>query len=733
MKEKLDIQSFTFSILNSYSQVFFSENKLFAIILLIVSFFDIQAGFSGLLCVTTVTITAWLLGFNRFNIRRGIYGFNALLIGLGIGLIFEPGIALYVILMFSSIFSLFITIALQGILLKYGLPFLSIPFLIGIWIVLLASGGFSDLGLSERGIFTANALYQTGGKSLLSVYEYLNTSIQPESIKIYFLSLGAIFFQNNVPAGILIALGLLFYSRISFSLSIIGFYSAFLFYDLTGADFNSLAYTYIGFNYMLTSIAIGAYFLLPDWRSYLWSILILPIVVIITTGFGIIFNAWSLSVYSLPFNITVLLFIYVLKLRFFNRNTLNDSFIKQSNPEKTVYLNKSAIEENKKKLYFPIHLPVWGKWTIMQGPNGEYTHQGEWRHAWDFVITDGDNKQFKNDGDKLEDYFCFSKPVTAPADGLVVNCYDGVDDNKPGDINTLKNWGNSVVIQHSEYLFTQISHLKRATIKVKKGDYVKKGDLIAMVGNSGHSPYPHLHFQIQSTPHIGSKTMDYPLSDYILTENEAERLMLFGYPEKNQIISAGETDEILDDVLNFIPGKIMHITFQKAETVTESLWEIEKTIYNESYIVCRQSKAKAFFWSDENSFYFQNYYGTKKTALFHFFKSLYSVKKIYCANSILETQIRPDLFFNKGLLVLQDFIAPFFLFLKVKHKFIFRPKKDLLSHESLIADSSTEMFVLKRKKKTESYSVAFYRKGEIQIISSSAKEISKLTINTNVK
>ena len=73
---------------------------------------------------------------------------------------------------------------------------------------------------------------------------------------------------------------------------------------------------------------------------------------------------------------------------------------------------------------------------------------------------------------------------------------DGTDDNMIGDVNLKVNWCNTVSIKHSEKLFTKLSHLKRESIKVKEGDYVKRGDILALCGNSGRSPEPHIHFFI---------------------------------------------------------------------------------------------------------------------------------------------------------------------------------------------------------------------------------------------
>ncbi len=729
MDNNFTIKKFTAATLNSYSQVFFSVNKVFAAILILISFFDLWAGASGLMAVLTANISAYILGYNKISIQKGVYGFNALLVGLGTGLSFQPGIELFFIVFFAALLTLFITLALEGILAKYALPYLSIPFLFGIWIIILSTKDFSALGLSERSIYTYNELYALGGKSFVDFYDWFSNLNIADSLKIYFLSLGAIFFQNNMFSGILISIGLLYYSRIAFSLSLLGFYAAFLFYQFIGADFSELSFTFIGFNYILTSIAIGSYFVLPSGRSYIWTLILLPITVIIAAGLAKIFSIWSLSIYSLPFNIIVLLFIYILKLRVGRRHHLFDNFVKQSNPEKTIYLNKTSIEENKSKLFFPISLPFFGEWSIMQAHDGEYTHKDEWQHAWDFIILDKNKKQFKNDGDIVEDYYCYGKTLLAPAAGIISDIFDGIDDNKIGEINTIKNWGNSIVIKHTELLYTQISHIKSGSFKVKKGDFVKKGDVLALVGNSGHSAYPHLHFQIQATPYVGSRTLDYPLHNYILIEDNKQELITFGKPNLKQTVSAAEQDEILASALNFISGQKVKVEMKINNQTKDILWEIHKTMYNETYLYCPTTKSTAYYFSDDTGFYFKNFYGNKKSALFSFFKSLYAVKKTFYKDIQHTSFIRPDLFFSKLSVFIQDFFAPFYLYLKTNYKLNYIEKDDDLSPDFLILKSNIQKSFFVRKKETIFSDIKIDTKGKITIKSTEAKTITKLTIN----
>jgi len=186
MHTKFNTKHLTDSFLNSYGQVFFSKNKPFAVILLVVSFFDVYTGLAGLIAVTAANGVAYFMGLNRTKIIGGAYGFNALLVGLGIGIMYQPAAEFYLILVFISIFTLFVTVMLEGVLGKYGLPYLSVPFLLGLWVVIIATKGYSELSVSERGIYYLNDMYAIGGMPMVRLYEWFNQLNMPETLRIYF-------------------------------------------------------------------------------------------------------------------------------------------------------------------------------------------------------------------------------------------------------------------------------------------------------------------------------------------------------------------------------------------------------------------------------------------------------------------------------------------------------------------------------------------------------------------
>lgn len=76
------------------------------------------------------------------------------------------------------------------------------------------------------------------------------------------------------------------------------------------------------------------------------------------------------------------------------------------------------------------------------------------------------------------------EPVYAIADGEVIYAGDG-----------LKGYGNVVILRHDRKTSSLYAH--NSELKVKQGDQVTKGSLVALLGNTGHSTGPHVHFEIR--------------------------------------------------------------------------------------------------------------------------------------------------------------------------------------------------------------------------------------------
>ena len=130
MVRRKTVLDFVQGILRSYSQIFFSDSCLFAIPLVLVSFLDISAGFAGFLSVATANFAALFLRFDKQTVNKGYYGFNSLLVGLGLGYYYQLTFVIVVIAIIAGFLTLLLTVTFQGILGKYSLPYLSVPFVI---------------------------------------------------------------------------------------------------------------------------------------------------------------------------------------------------------------------------------------------------------------------------------------------------------------------------------------------------------------------------------------------------------------------------------------------------------------------------------------------------------------------------------------------------------------------------------------------------------------------------
>lgn len=657
----------------SYPQVFFSKSKLFAFFILFITFIFPTFGLAGLTCTFSALLFAAIIRLHPEKIKTGYYGYNALLVGLGLGSYYEYNTELILILFFAGLFTLLIHVSLEGIFNKYRLPVLSLPFLLSLWIIQLATKNIGFLTITDRGIYILNNIFQYFNFQSVQWYDYFNNQLLPEPVKYFFISLGSIFFQDTALAGFFIFIGLLIFSRISASLAVIGFTSAYVFMQFMGINVHQFSTFFVGFNFILTAIALGGFFIIPSVYSYLWVILLTPLTVLLTLGFSNVLNIWQLSVYSLPFNFVVIMFIYILYYRTQPRKKLAETIFQEFMPEKNLYSYqnlKSRFGNSLNKIH--IMLPFWGEWTVSQGYDGKITHKNDFRHALDFVIT-YNGKTYKSEGSQLEDYYCYNKLVISPGYGTVVKVLDGIDDNVIGDVNTMSNWGNTIVIKHADYLYSQLNHLKAGSIKIKEGDFVKIGQPLAQVGNSGRSPEPHLHFQFQSYPYIGSPTMEYPLARYLKKNTTKKELKIFSIPKENEVIENVSINPLLYNAFHFIPGQQIKLISTQENKERYFTWEVLTDSLNNTYIHCKTTNSYAYIYNNGLSHYFNSFYGDKKSPLYLFYLSCYLVELSTISNYSVNDEFPLHHIFPFRILFLHDISAPFVKYIRASYSLKFAP------------------------------------------------------------
>ncbi|HYG30454.1 MAG TPA: M23 family metallopeptidase [Allosphingosinicella sp.] len=127
------------------------------------------------------------------------------------------------------------------------------------------------------------------------------------------------------------------------------------------------------------------------------------------------------------------------------------------------------------------------------------------RYSYDFVPVDEEGRMTRGEPRSNADYVGFGAPIRATAAGRVVAAVshrpdDGSFDpaESVADPNALL--GNHVVIDHGDGSFSIFAHVRQNSVRVEVGRRVDAGDVIAQIGSSGSSLFPHLHYQLVDAP-----------------------------------------------------------------------------------------------------------------------------------------------------------------------------------------------------------------------------------------
>jgi len=124
------------------------------------------------------------------------------------------------------------------------------------------------------------------------------------------------------------------------------------------------------------------------------------------------------------------------------------------------------------------------------------------RFAIDWMHLGPDRRLFHGDTKSNANFYDYGAEVLAVADGQVSDLKDGLPENlgsseRSSRVITLENVvGNYLILDLGHRRFALYAHLQPGSLKVKIGDKVNVGQVLARLGNSGNSDEPHLHFQL---------------------------------------------------------------------------------------------------------------------------------------------------------------------------------------------------------------------------------------------
>jgi murein DD-endopeptidase MepM/ murein hydrolase activator NlpD len=118
--------------------------------------------------------------------------------------------------------------------------------------------------------------------------------------------------------------------------------------------------------------------------------------------------------------------------------------------------------------------------------------------------------------------------VLAVADGVIVSIKDGIAENTPLSPTravplTLDTFGgNNVILALGNGRFGYYGHLQPGSLRVKPGDRVRRGQVLGLLGNTGNSDAPHLHFHISDGVSLESEGLPYVFDSFEVVGTDVE-------------------------------------------------------------------------------------------------------------------------------------------------------------------------------------------------------------------
>ncbi len=570
------------NIIKPYSAILFLNNKVAGILIILITFMNYRIAVSGMIAIASILLFAKLIEFKSEYFSEGFYIYNSLLVGMGIGFIFPLSYISISLIIIASIFTFLLSFMLNRLFSVYSLPILSLPFSIITILIYLAS--YKYIGHTAVTFESGTSFYNLALPSFLSSF---------------FRSVGTIFFLPNALSGFLLSLIVLYFSRILFIIMVTGFYFGVAVHAVFLGSYESALLNPYNFNYIIVATALCGIFLLPTIRNFFIAMMGVLISVVISDALHTIFYYYGIPVFTLPFNMTVTAFIFVLSMLYYKEFNYN---IKSTPEESLSYYLSNIFRFGSNQI--KISLPFSGEWSVYQDFNGEWTHKGKYKYAYDFVKTKY-NKTYKAEGLFLTDYYAFGESILSPISGYVIDAREDLSDNIIGEVDRVNNWGNYIIIKSDLGFYIEISHLMQYSLHVKIGDYIKLNQIIAKCGNSGYSPEPHIHIQVQEIGVINAFTKKFTFSEYYV-----EKQLLFNHlPKKGELIRNVIVNKNVHSRLIFILDDVLHYDiYEDGEKRGTTSFTVCMNSGGEFYFEDEKNN-KLFFYADHLMFYFYHYSG----------------------------------------------------------------------------------------------------------------------------
>lgn len=206
-----------------------------------------------------------------------------------------------------------------------------------------------------------------------------------------------------------------------------------------------------------------------------------------------------------------------------------------------------------------LRLPLGERFLVWDG-HDFYAHHRRWdytfepiralgfegnaaRYSYDFLPIDEAGAMVHGDEAKNESWLGFGQPIHATAAGTVVAVVDSRPDDRTLDVQSLEGdlmnmFGNYVVIDHGHREHSVFGHIQQGSAKVRVGDQVASGQVIAAIGASGSSLMPHLHYQLQDSSSGHAQGLPSYFHDFQLVRGASRWTVVRGQVDSGDLLES---------------------------------------------------------------------------------------------------------------------------------------------------------------------------------------------------
>jgi urea transporter len=300
------------ALLRGTGQVMFQNHPLTGLLFLVGIFVNsAKLGGAGLLGLAASTLAAYLLGADRALIRNGLFGFNGILVGIGLAffLEFEPLLVVYIVL--GGAVSAIVMLALANFFAPWDMPALTAPFVLTAWLLLFAVYQFAHIRPSpliapmpldpQAAVQTELRELPTGAGAAGLTGENLAHG--------FFRGVGEVMFQDNLLTGVIFLLAILVNSRISAGFAALGSLLGLLTALALGGNGVAIYHGLYGFNPVLCAIALGGLFFALTWRSAVYALVAAVFSAIVFAAVVVLLSPIGMPALTAPFVLVTWLFL----------------------------------------------------------------------------------------------------------------------------------------------------------------------------------------------------------------------------------------------------------------------------------------------------------------------------------------------------------------------------------------------------------------------------------------